>query len=67
LALSSGAIELTPLRFRSIDRLRDEIQGVRDEMHEIRLELRALHRQGQRTAASVRRLEEGVPLAKGVG
>jgi len=53
-------VSSTMLRLdRSIDRLRDE-------MHEIRNELRAPHRQGQRTAARVRRLEEGAAQAREV-
>jgi uncharacterized coiled-coil DUF342 family protein len=46
----------------SLDRLRDEltreIVGVREEMSEIRAELRAMRRQHDRTAARVRRLED---------
>ena len=53
-------VSSTMLRLdRSIDRLRDE-------MHEIRNELRAMHRQGQRTVARVRRLEEGAAQAREV-
>ena len=53
-------VSSTMLRLdRSIDRLRDE-------MHEIRNELRAPHRPGQRTAARVRRLEEGAAQAREV-
>jgi hypothetical protein len=63
-------VSATMLRLdHSMDRLRDmvrlredmrgEVRGVRDEMHEIRLELRAMHRQQQRLGVRVRRLEEG--------
>jgi predicted nucleic acid-binding Zn-ribbon protein len=57
-----SVVSATALRLdNTIDRLRSELslemQGVRDEMSEIRTELRAIRRQQQRTAERVRQLE----------
>ena len=56
-----SVVSATALRLdNTIDRLRSELslemQGVRDEMSEIRTELRAIRRQQQRTAERVRQL-----------
>jgi hypothetical protein len=58
-----GVVSATTLRLdNTIERLRAELtlemQGVRDEMSEIRTELRAIRRQQQRTAERVRRVED---------
>ena len=57
-----SVVSATALRLdNTIDRLRSELslemQGLRDEMSEIRTELRAIRRQQQRTAERVRQLE----------
>lgn len=57
-----SVVSATTLRLdNTIDRLRSELtlemQGLRDEMSEIRTELRAIRRQPQRTAERVRQLE----------
>jgi prefoldin subunit 5 len=57
-----GVVSATTLRLdNTIDRLRSELtlemQGLRDEMSEIRTELRAIRRQQQRMAERVRQLE----------
>jgi hypothetical protein len=57
-----NVVSLTTLRLdNTIDRLRAELtlemQGLRDEMIEMRTELRAIRRQQQRTADRVRQLE----------
>lgn len=57
-----NVVSATTLRLdNTIDRLRSEltleIQGLRDEMSDIRTELRAIRRQQHRTAERVRQLE----------
>ena len=57
-----SVVSATTLRLdNTIDRLRSELslemQGLRDEMSEIRTELRPIRRQQRRTAERVRQLE----------